>query len=62
MENQPAPKPEAETNLLKQFAQRKLAEQKTGKNPGHFGKNRSGYGEKAPPFIPRGGRNGQGKP
>jgi hypothetical protein len=62
MEQQPAPKANPDTNLLAQFAKRKLEAQKSGENIGHFGKKNSGYSEKAQPFIPRGGRNGQGKP
>jgi hypothetical protein len=53
------------TNLLAQLAKRKAEAQKGGHAPQKSSKyqsNQSRYLQKAQPFAPRGGRNGQGKP
>ena len=62
MDEKTPQKPVPPANLLTEMAKRKADAQKAGLNVGHFNKGKPRYQEKARPFTPPGGRNGQGKP
>ncbi len=54
--------PQKKPNLLAQLAKRKAEAKKSGQGIDHFGSGKQRYKEKAQPFAPFGGRNGNGKP